>query len=151
VTDVDHRAVLTRLAEIMGRHDWAALSECVHDDAVFEYPQSGERFVGIDNIRRQFENYPGLEPGSTSLEEVIGGTTYALSPMYTIVEVAGSGNRGTAIMRARYPDGSHWFALNTYELRGDRIARSRTFFAPEFDAPDWRAPYREPIQTTSSG
>jgi hypothetical protein len=148
VTEVDHRAILTRMAKIVGRHEWGRLPECVHADAVFEYPQSGERFRGLENIRGQFENYPGLEPGTTELDDVIGGTTYALSPMYTVIAVEGSGNRGTAIMRARYPDGSRWWAINIYELRDDRIARSRVYFAPEFNAPDWRAPYREPLSAT---
>jgi hypothetical protein len=33
--------------------------------------------------------------------------------------------------------------VNIYELRDGKLARSRAFFAPEFDAPDWRAPFRE--------
>jgi hypothetical protein len=35
-----------------------------------------------------------------------------------------------------------WWALNLYVLREGRIVRSRSFFAPDFDAPDWRAPFR---------
>ena len=49
----------------------------------WEYPQSGERFRGIANIRAQFENYPGLVPGTTFLEEIVDGTTYALTQIYT--------------------------------------------------------------------
>lgn len=29
------------------------------------------------------------------------------------------------------------------DLQDGRISRSRTYFAADFDAPDWRAPYRE--------
>jgi hypothetical protein len=143
VTDDDHRRLMTGWADVVGRHDWDALGDYLHPDVLLEYPQSGERFRGIANIRAQFENYPGLEPGSTKLDEVIGGTTYALTPMYTVIAVEGSGNRGTGISRVRYPDGSFWWALNVFEIRDGLIARSRTFFAPDFDPPDWRAPYRE--------
>ena len=109
-----------------------------------EYPQSGERFRSLQNIRAQFENYPNLGPGTTQLEEVIGGTTaYALTPRYTLVTVDGSGDRGIAINRVVYPDGSHWWAVNLYELRDGKVAHSRTYFAPEFEPPDWRAPFRE--------
>jgi hypothetical protein len=143
VTDVDHHDLLMRLAGVLANHDWDRLGSCYHADAVLEYPQSGERFVGLENIKAQFANYPGREPGSTEFQDVIGGTTYALSPLYTILPVEGSGNRGTAVFRARYPDGSHWWVTNLYELRDDKIARARAFFAPEFDPPGWRAPFRE--------
>jgi ketosteroid isomerase-like protein len=143
VTDVDPRQVFAGWAEAIGRHDWDALATCVHPDAVIEYPQSRERFAGLANIRAQFENYPGLEPGTTRLEEVIGATTYALTPSYTVIAVEGSGNQGTALVRVRYPDGSWWWAVNLYELRDGLIGRARVFFAPDFEAPDWRAPYRE--------
>jgi hypothetical protein len=144
MTNVDHHALVMRLAEAIGNQNWDALGTCYHPDAVLEYPQSGERFVGLENIKAQFANYPALEPGATTFEDVIGGTTYALSPLYTVLPVEGSGNRGTAVFRAGYPDGSNWWVLNIYELRGDLIARARAFFAPEFDPPDWRAPFRAP-------
>ena len=143
MTGVDHRQVMDGLADVISKHDWPRLGEYFHANGVLEYPQSGERFRGIANIRAQFENYPDLEPGSTELEEVIGGTTYALTPSYTVIGIDGSGDRGTALIRARYPDGSVWWVLNLYELRDGVIVRSRNFFAPDFDAPEWRAPFRE--------
>jgi hypothetical protein len=60
-----------------------------------------------------------------------------------VVGVDGSGDRGVAIIRVRYPDQSLWWVVNLYELRGGRIARSRAFFAPEFEAPEWRKPFRD--------
>lgn len=143
MTDVDHRQLLSEFARVVNDHDWPRLADYLHPDAVVEYPQSGERFRGVANIRAQFENYPGLEPGSTELDEVIGGTVYALTPTYTVITVDGSGSRGTAVIRVRYPDGSRWWALNLYEIRDGLLGRQRTFFAPEFEAPDWRAPFRE--------
>lgn len=143
MTDADAREVFIGWADAIGRHDWDALAMYLQPDAVIEYPQSGERFIGAENIRAQFENYPGLEPGNTRLEEVIGGTTYALTPSYTVIAVEGSGNRGAAVVRVRYGDGSMWWAVNIYELRDGLIARSRIFFAPDFDPPEWRAPYRD--------
>lgn len=143
MTSVDHGALLSAYAELITRHDWARLGEYYHSDAIVEYPQSGERFAGLANIRGQFEDYPGLEPGSTEFSDVVGGTKYALTPMYTLITVDGSGDRGTAIFRTRYPDGSLWWVLNVYELRDALISRCRVFFAPDFDAPDWRAPFHE--------
>lgn len=138
-----HDRVMTRLAEVISGHQWDDLADVFHDDAVLEYPQSGERFRGLASIRAQFENYPGLEPGTSQLLEVIGEEAFALTPSYTVIRVEGSGRVGTAVIRIQYPDGSWWWAINLHELRDGRINRSRSYFAPDFPAPDWRAPYRE--------
>ena len=135
--------VLGRLSEILSTQTWDRLGEVVHEDAVFEFPQSGERFRGLANIRGQFENYPGLEPGDSQLAEVVGNDAFELTPSYTVIRVQGSGQKGAAVIRVRYADGSMWWAINVYELRDGKIGRSRTYLAPDFEAPDWRAPYRE--------
>lgn len=147
MNDNEHRELMDRFAGMFLTNDWSRLAEFVAEDAIWEYPQSGERFRGLENIRAQFENYPSLEPGSTELQEVIGGATYALTPMYTVVSVDGSGDRGTALIRVRYPDGSRWWVVNLYEVRDGRIRRSRAFFAPEFDPPDWRRPFHDTAGT----
>ena len=134
---------MRRLAEIISGHTWDGLGDVFHDDAVLEYPQSREVFRGLSNIRAQFENYPNMDPGTSDLQEVIGDEAYALTPSYTLIRVEGTGERGTGVIRIRYPDGSDWWGINLYELRDGRITRSRTFFAADFDAPDWREPYRE--------
>ncbi len=139
----DHERVMRGMSEIISQHDWDRLPEILHEDAVFEYPQSREVFRGLANIRAQFENYPNMDPGTSELAEVIGDETYALTPSYTVIRVEGSGLKGTAVIRIRYPDASYWWAINLFELRDGRIARSRSYFAPDFEAPDWRAPYRE--------
>ena len=143
MTDVDHQQFVRGMTDVISAQDWDRFGDYVADDAVWEFPQSGERFRGLANIRAQFANYPDMDPGRSELKEVIGGTDYALTQMYTLVAVQGSGDRGTSIVRIGYPDGSIWWAVNLYEVRNGKIFRSRTFFAPEFEPPDWRAPYRE--------
>ena len=143
MTDPDHRKILGGFGDVVTTQGWDRLGDYVTEDALWEYPQSGERFRGLANIRATFENYPELGPGTSEVEEVIGGTAYALTPMYTLVAVSGSGDRGTAITRVRYPDGSRWWAVNVYDLRDGKIARARTFFAPEFEPPEWRRPFHD--------
>jgi hypothetical protein len=145
MTDIDHTQFFLGFSDVLSTQDWDRLGDYVHDDATIDYPQSGERFRGLVNIRAQFANYPDLGPGTSELQEVIGGTAYALTPTYTVIGINGSGDRGTAIIRVRYPDGTWWWVLNLYELRDGRLARSRAFFAPDFEPPDWRAPFREAI------
>ncbi len=143
MTVSEHERVMRAFSETLTQHDWDRLNDVFHEDAVLEFPQSGEVFRGLTNIRAQFENYPNMDPGTSELAEVIGEETYALTPSYTLIKVEGTGVKGTAVVRVRYPDDSHWWAVNLFEVRDGRIKRSRTYFAPDFEAPDWRAPYRE--------
>ena len=135
--------VISAMTDAVSLQDWDRLNDAFLADGILEYPQSGEVFRGIDKIRAQFENYRDLEPGGSQLAEVFGDDAYALTPSYTVIRVEGTGTRGTAVIRARYPDGSLWWVINIFEVRDGRISRSRAYFAPDFPAPDWRAPYRE--------
>jgi SnoaL-like domain len=142
VNAVDHRTIVDGLARVINAHEWDDLGRWIHEDAVWEYPQSGEVFIGLANIRAQFERYPGSEPGTSEIQEIIGGTEYALTPAYTVIAIEGSGSKGTSIIRVRYPDNTLWWVVNVYELRDGRIGHSRSYFAPDFEAPAWRAPFR---------
>ena len=141
MNEAEHRALLTKLGELLARQEYDRLDEVYAPDVVAEFPQSGERFRGIESLRGQFVNYPSLEPLQTQVKDVIGGTAYALTPMYTVVAVEGSGDRGTATFRTRYPDGSYWWVVNIYEVEAGRIKRLWTYFAPEFEPPAWREPF----------
>jgi hypothetical protein len=137
----EHRALMALLGDLLENEEYDRLEEVYAADVVAEFPQSGERFRGIEGLRGQFKNYPGQAGLQTKVSDVIGGTSYALTPMYTVVAVEGSGDRGTSIFRTRYPDGSYWWVVNIYEVEDRRINRLRTFFAPEFEPPAWRESY----------
>ena len=138
----DHRRLFEGFSSVLNRHAWDRLGQYFEADAVMVYPQSQERFSGLANIQAQYELYPNLGTDMTEVEDVVGGTTYALTPMYTIVGIEGTGDRGTAVIRVRYPNETRWWAILLYELRDGRMSRARVFFAPEFEAPEWRAPFR---------
>lgn len=142
MSESDHERVMRVMSQILTSANWDRFSEVFQADAVMEFPQSGEVFRGVTNIRAQFENYPDMGPGTSVVAEVIGEETFALTPSYTVIRVDGSGSKGTAVIRIRYPDDSRWWAINLFELQDGLIQRSRTYFAPDFEAPEWRAPYR---------
>ena len=84
--------------------EWDRFAELVQPDAVLEYPQSGERFRGIANLRATFAEYPDLGAGSTHVDEVIGTpTAYALTLSYTLIAIDGSGDTGAAVSRVDIP------------------------------------------------
>jgi hypothetical protein len=69
-----------------------------------------------------------------------------MTSMFTVVRLESGSDSATAVYRVRYPDGSIWWLTAVWELRDDRIAHGTLLFAPEFDPPAWREPYREPLR-----
>ena len=95
-----------------------------HDDAVLEFPQSGERFVGVENLREWRSSYPA----STSVE---------------FREVRGEGELWVVELSISYDGGPPSHGVSILELRGDRIARETIYVAEGWEAPEWRARWRE--------
>jgi ketosteroid isomerase-like protein len=143
VTEREHERVMHLMSEIISAEAWDRLREVIHEDAVYEFPQSGERFRGLAQIRAQFERHPDMSPESSKLTEVVGEETYALTASYTVIRVDDAGQKGTSVVRVRYGDGSWWWIINLYEFRDGRITRNRSYFAADFPAPDYRAAFRE--------
>jgi hypothetical protein len=147
---VDHRPMLEGIIDSMNAGDYSFYDRYFTEDFVDEMPQSGEVVRGRVNARWIVENYPGGSELGRSVDRSImrsqaSDEMKVVAPTYAIVKVEGRGNEGTAAFRARYPDGSLWWIVILYQLRGDRICRSTTFFAPEFPAPEWRAGHVERI------
>ena len=94
-----------------------------HDDAVLEFPQSGERFEGVENVREWRSGYPA----DTSFE---------------FKEVRGEGDVWVAELIVRYDEGPANYGVSILELRDDRIARESIYVTEGFDAPEWRARWR---------
>lgn len=142
---VDHEALFGRMLDIHNGLQWDRLGEVFTDDILEEYPQSGEVFRGLDQVRGQRAAYPGMATQNIDNETARLARSeerWVVSPMFAPVAIQGSGSTGTAILRLRYPNGERWWVVMQYELREGRICHLTDWFAPEFDPPDWRAPFR---------
>jgi SnoaL-like domain len=106
-----------------GRSDPALAHAMYHDDAVLEFPQSGERFVGVENFRE----WRGEYPASTTVE---------------FREIRGRDDIWVVELSISYDEGPPSFGVSILELRGDRIARESIYVAQGWDAPEWRARWR---------
>jgi hypothetical protein len=93
------------------------------EDAVLEFPQSGERFAGIENMREWRSNYPA----DTSFE---------------FREVRGRDDLWITELAVSYDGGPQNFGVAIHELRGDKIARETIYYAESFEAPEWRSRWR---------
>lgn len=115
------------------------------DDFIEDWPQSGERIRGSANYREIHEHYPGGLPEYEPAK--VSGTPdqWSVSPLFTVVHLSGSGATFTVEGTLRYPDGARYLAVAVLELSGGRVRRQRTYFAPELEAPAWRAEWVERI------
>ncbi len=120
--DAERRAALERHWEYSGRDEDVA-HEIYHDDAVLEFPQSGERFVGVENFREWRRNYPA------SLD-------------FQVRRIRGGGDFWVAENSISY-DGGPWnLTVSILEFRGDKVAREAVYVTQGWDPPEWRAPWR---------
>ena len=94
-----------------------------HDDAVLEFPQSGERFEGVENLREWRSNYPA-------------------STKFEFRGIRGGGDLWVAEVSISYDDGPWSFGVSILELREDKIARESIYVAEGWEAPEWRARWR---------
>jgi hypothetical protein len=142
------RDFFSRYVRAIADLDYDTLGAMIHPDFVGDYPQSGERTRGWPAMRAQLENYPGgLRTGelpATQAKVVGAESRWVISPGYTVLPLAGP-ERYTTVARAHYPDGSHWWVVAIVELRDDLVYRAETYFAPDFDPPEWRKPFVELI------
>ena len=115
------------------------------EDFIEDWPQSGERIRGSANYREIHEHYPGGLPEYRPAK--VSGTPdqWAVSPLFTIVHLSGSGSTFTVEGTLKYPDGAKYLAVAVMELSGGRVRRQRTYFAPELEAPAWRSEWVERI------
>jgi ketosteroid isomerase-like protein len=123
ISDDARRAAIDRAMECLAAGDSDGAHALYHDDAVLEFPQSGERFVGVANFREWRTGYPA----STSFE---------------IREVRGVGDLWIAEGTITYDHGPENFAVTILEFRDEKIARVSIYVSEGWEAPEWRARWR---------
>jgi hypothetical protein len=117
------RAAVLHYIEHSSKGDEDRASEIYLEDAIVEFPQSGERFEGVPNFREWRRIYPA----NVDLE---------------IVRVRGAGDIWVVEMRARYDGGPWLFGPAIYEFRDGKVARETIYVGEGWEAPEWRAQWR---------
>jgi ketosteroid isomerase-like protein len=97
------------------------------EDAVLEYPQSGERTRGRSNIQNQRANQPS-------------------NKRFSIRRIIGSGELWVTEFILTY-DGKPSYTVSIMEFKGDKVARETQYFADPFVAPAFRAKWVERMDT----
>jgi ketosteroid isomerase-like protein len=125
MSDEEIRAALGRHWAASDASDFAAEHDIYLDDAVLEYPQSGERIRGRRNIEITRSKQPSKK--RFAVRRIIGGgdlwiTEYILTY-----------------------DGKPSCTVSIMEFSGGKVARETQYFADPFEASAWRAPWVERI------
>jgi hypothetical protein len=120
--DSERRALIRRQWEYTGV-DRDLSHEIYHDDAVLEFPQSGERFEGVANFKEWRSQYPS-------------GVVLELREL--------RGHRDVWVVEGAISyDGGPWQpSVQVLEFRGDKVARETIYIAEPWEAPEWRARWR---------
>ena len=98
-----------------------------HEDAVLDYPQSGERTRGRRNIQGQRASQPNKK-------------------RFTIRRIVGSGDLWVTEFILTY-DGKPSYTVSIMEFKGDKVARETQYCADPFAAPAGRAQWVERMDT----
>ena len=97
------------------------------EDAVLEYPQSGERTRGRSNIQGQRASQPNKK-------------------RFSVRRIIGSGDLWVTEFILTY-DGNPSYTVSIMEFAGDKVARETQYFADPFVAPAARAQWVERMNT----
>ena len=116
------RAAIVSYLEHNGK-DQDRSHEIYAEDAVLEFPQSGERFVGKRNFLEWRRAYPA-------------------DVEFAVRRIRGGGNLWVAEVSVRYDGGEWQFGVSILEFRDGSVVHETIYGAPVWEAPDWRAPWR---------
>jgi len=114
-----NEAVIERLIKCINDKKIEIMDELFHDNAVMDWPQSGEQVVGAENRRGIYQAFPQL-PAITPRRMVSDGELVVAEAMLDY-------------------GGPTYKAVFIFEFRDGKIARETAYWSEAFEAPAWRS------------
>jgi hypothetical protein len=121
--DDDVRAALGRHWAASDANDFETEHEIYRDDAVLEYPQSGERIRGRHNIQASREAQPNLK-------------------RFTVRRVLGGGDLWISELVLTYDD-TPYYVVSIMEFEDGEVVRETQYFGDPFEPGPSRAQFVE--------
>lgn len=97
------------------------------DDAICDYPQSGERILGRKNLQALRSHHPG-KPSGFNIKRILGRSDLWITE-YTIDY-----------------QGQSAFTVSIMEFRNSKVVHETQYFADAFEAPAWRSQWVERVK-----
>jgi ketosteroid isomerase-like protein len=113
------RAALNEHWHASAVRDANAEHDIYDDDAICEYPQSGERILGRRNLQTLRSHHPG-KPSGFEVKRILGRGDLSITE-YTIQ------------FKGRLA-----YTVSMKEYRNGRVGHETQYFADPFEAPAWR-------------
>ena len=120
------RAALDEHWAASDANDFETEHRIYREDAVLEYPQSGERTRGRSNIQGQRASQPNKK-------------------RFSVRRIIGSGDLWVTEFILTY-DGKPSYTVSIMEFSGEKVARETQYFADPFVAPASRAKWVERME-----
>ena len=138
---MDNDALERKLRDLYSSGDLEGLMGLMSDlaapDMVQEWPQSGERIRGRDNIAAVNQNYEGAT-GS--------------APKMTLRRILKPGSAWVAEATIDYGDGTPVSMVSIIETNAEgKIVKETDYFANPFPAPEWRKKWVEQVEPITVG
>jgi hypothetical protein len=118
-TDEHTLAALNRHWQASAAGDADAEHAIYDDDAICDYPQSGERIVGRSNLQALRSHHPGKPSG------------------FNVRRILGKGELWTTEYTITY-QGQLAYTVSIMEFRNGKVVHETQYFAEPFEAPAWR-------------
>ena len=133
---MDNNQMVARIRELFEFGDMEAYGKAFQDmaadDIVQEWPQSGERLRGKENIVKMNEGY---------------SANTGTAPKATLRRIVEPGKALIIESTIDYGDGTPVSSVAIIELGPDgKIAKETDYFANPFEAPEWRKQFVEQME-----
>lgn len=119
MTEDTNRRVVERLVDCINSRRVELMDELFHEDAVMDWPQSGELVVGAANRRAVYGAFPSL-PNVVTRRILVSGDLVVLEASLS------------------YGDRTYKTVF-IFEMADGRIRRETAYWSDPFEAPAWRA------------
>ena len=130
---IETSSIEGRIREALDRHwlasadgDADAEHDIYHDDAICDYPQSGERIHGRKNLQALRTHHPGKPSG------------------FEVRRIVGSGDLWVTEYTISYR-GHPAHTVSIMEFREGKVMHETQYFADPFEAPAWRSQWVQKI------
>jgi ketosteroid isomerase-like protein len=119
-----NKKVIERLIKCINEKKIEVMDELFQEDAVMDWPQSGEKVIGGDNRRAIYKSFPTL-------------------PTITPRRMIGAGDIVVAEATLDYGDNAVYKTVFIFEFRDGKIEKETAYWSTPFEAPTWRAKWVE--------
>lgn len=126
MSDQQIREALDAHWQASAAQDFNAEHAIYEDNAICDYPQSGERIIGRSNLQALRSHHPAKPSG------------------FHVRRILGEGNLWITEYVITYQERSS-FTVSIMEFRNGKVTHETQYFADPFEAPGWRSQW---VQTT---